>query len=349
MRKENKTLLKRILAAMLSVTLMSGAAVMTPIADFVGTNITASAAYDGYTEWTDTGIDADGNEAQVTCYWKIENNTLYIKGTIPNINGESSTGWRNSKTSIHSIYVEKDGGKKSRTSAKVNGLFAYCNQATSMDLSNLDTSAATSMAVMFNECMVLKSLVLSNDWKTDKVTDMSQMFRRNYALTSLDLSSWNTSKVTKMKEMFSQCSELKMLDLRGWDTHAVTDMSGMFGYCGKLETIYVDSNWNTDAVTKSNLMFSDCSSLVGSKKTSYHDDNPKNVTYGHIDGGEENPGYLSVKSYTVTWLNEDGAELGTTDVLYGETPVYDGNLPAFKKADGVKYVLTGWKDENDDV
>ena len=60
MRSKKKKLLKRILAAMLSVTLMSGAAVMTPVADIVGTSITANAAYEGYTEWTGEGTDAEG-------------------------------------------------------------------------------------------------------------------------------------------------------------------------------------------------------------------------------------------------------------------------------------------------
>ena len=108
MAKMKKNWLYRALCTVLAVTLVSGTAVMTPVADIVGTNITASAAYEGYTAWTGTGIDANGNTATVTCYWKIDNGKLYIAGIIPNTNKSTSNiPWYSSKSSITEVYVEE--------------------------------------------------------------------------------------------------------------------------------------------------------------------------------------------------------------------------------------------------
>ena len=76
MRKENKPLLKRILAAMLSVTLMSGAAVMTPIADFVGTNITANAAT--YTDSVDAENLKSGDTLKAGAHLVCEDDYFQI-------------------------------------------------------------------------------------------------------------------------------------------------------------------------------------------------------------------------------------------------------------------------------
>ena len=77
---------KKLVSTLLAVILVMGTAVMTPIADVVGTSITVDAAYEGYTAWTGTGIDANGNETNVTCYWKIDNGKLFVAGTVPNTN-----------------------------------------------------------------------------------------------------------------------------------------------------------------------------------------------------------------------------------------------------------------------
>jgi len=78
MAKKKNEWLSRALACALAVALTAGTAVMTPIADIIGTNITANAA--GYTTW--------GN-----CQWKVENGKLYIKGTIPNTGGPVDIPW----------------------------------------------------------------------------------------------------------------------------------------------------------------------------------------------------------------------------------------------------------------
>jgi len=49
-----------------------------------------------------------------------------------------------------------------------------------------------------------------------------------------------------------------------------------------------------------------------------------------------------LKNYTVTWKNDDGTLIDTTQAKEGNAPAYDGNEPA---KDG--YVFAGWKDDND--
>ena len=56
--------------------------------------------------------------------------------------------------------------------------------------------------------------------------------------------------------------------------------------------------------------------------------------------------HLVPRGYTVTWLNYDNSELGTTTVQYGSTPTYDGETPTKAAADGDHmYVFSGWTPE----
>ena len=86
--------------------------------------------------------------------------------------------------------------------------FSDCTGLTSLDVSNFDTSAVTSMDSMFYRCTGLTSLDLSN-FNTSAVTYMTNMFYGCTGLTSLDLSNFNTSAVTSMTNMFYGCTALK--------------------------------------------------------------------------------------------------------------------------------------------
>lgn len=89
------------------------------------------------------------------------------------------------------------------------GIFYNCTALTSVDLSNLNTSNVTSMAVMFGTCSSLTSLDLSN-FDTRNVTSMQSMFNTCSSLTSIKTNklSWNTSKVTSSSNMFNGCTHL---------------------------------------------------------------------------------------------------------------------------------------------
>ncbi len=51
----------------------------------------------------------------------------------------------------------------------------------------------------------------------------------------------------------------------------------------------------------------------------------------------------SLRNYTVTWRSEDGSKvLGTKNVPYGETPVYEGEQPVKENTDQYTYQFAGW-------
>ncbi len=257
-------------------------------------------------------------------YWKVTdedfdgNYKLTIFGTIPNTNGdEASLPWYGYNSKITEITTEEG----AKTSADARYLFYKMTKVTTMDLSNLDTSATTRTDSMFKYCT---------------------------SLTSLDLSGWNTSNFSIMESMFNYCTSLTSLDLSGWNTSNVTSMYGMFYYCKKLETIIVGNDWNTDKVDlkDSSSMFGGCTALVGGQGTTF-DSTKTDKTYARIDGGPKSatPGYFTKghapsTSYTVTWM--DGTTLlCTSSVAEGESPVYNGETPT---KDGC--IFTGWKDDN---
>lgn len=194
-------------------------------------------------------------------------------------------------------------------------MFAYCSKLTSLDVSGFKTDKVIGMHGMFTGCSGLTSLDVSG-FNTASATDMGYLFDGCSALTSLDVSSFNTENVTDMSYMFGHCSGLTTLDLSSFNTAKVTNMEQMFSSDIALTTIYVDgTKWNTAAVTSSTSMFSSCTKLVGGEGTTYenyHDD----VTYAHIDGGPDNPGYLTEKSTLAA------GDLFTAQTIEGVTLTY---------------------------
>ena len=139
--------------------------------------------------------------------------------------------------------------------------FSGCNNLTEIKgIENLNTENVTNMSYMFVKCKALTSLNLSN-FNTEKVTDMQGMFKECSDLTSLDLSNFNTEKVTDMRGMFWECSNLTSLNLTRLNTEKVTAMNGMFYGCTKLESLDL-SKFNTAKVTNMNQMFYGCSALT---------------------------------------------------------------------------------------
>ena len=105
----------------------------------------------------------------------------------------------------------------------------------------------------------------------------------------------NTSEMKTMAGMFSCCWCLTSLDLSSFDTSIVNDMSGMFESCLNLKTIFCGDNWTIVNVSQGNNMFLDCEELVGGAGT--HWEPFKNdYTYAHVDGGPDNPGYVTYKN-----------------------------------------------------
>ena len=162
------------------------------------------------------------------------------------------------------------------------------SKATTLDVSNFDTSKVTNMKYMFQSSQATTLDVSSFD--TSKVTNMTNMFLGSQA-TTLDVSNFDTSNVTNMISMFSY-SKATTLDVSNFDTSKVTNMSYMFYNFTNLKTIYVSNKFNTDKVTSSTNMFSGCTNLVGGAGTKYNS-SYVDKKYARIDGGTSNPGYFT--------------------------------------------------------
>ena len=80
------------------------------------------------------------------------------------------------------------------------------------------------MSKAFHQC---SSLDLNN-FKTEKVEDMSCMFQGCLKLTSLDITNFNTKKVKNMWGMVAKLTSMTSLDLDNLDMSLVEDMSYMF-------------------------------------------------------------------------------------------------------------------------
>ncbi|MBR2261976.1 MAG: BspA family leucine-rich repeat surface protein [Paludibacteraceae bacterium] len=199
----------------------------------------------------------------------------------------------------------------------MSSMFSGCEKLKSVDLSNFNTSRVKYMNAMFSGCESLTELNVSN-FDTRNVEDMAGMFNGCKLLTELNVSNFDTRNVERMLHMFKGCSLLKTLDLENFDTRNVTEMDGMFDHIGvdsldlrsfdtrkvtrmtkmftgskKLRKIVVGYNWVVDTLkVDGGSMFTGLKNLVGGAGTVY-DANHIDDTYAHIDGGEENPGYLT--------------------------------------------------------
>ena len=164
----------------------------------------------------------------------------------------------------------------------------YNSKATTLDVSNFNTSKVTNMSSMFWSSQATTLDV--SDFNTSNVTTMSGMFYNSQA-TTLDVSNFNTSKVTSMGYMFSG-SQATTLDVSNFDTSKVTNMNDMFYGSTNLKTIYGSSKFVTTAVTSSTNMFYGCTKLIGGAGTKYNS-SYVDKTYARIDGGTSNPGYFT--------------------------------------------------------
>ena len=120
----------------------------------------------------------------------------------------SSVPWAAYRSNVKTVTVADAGVAPVST----KNWFYFFTNATSIDLSKLDTANVTDMNSLFYGCESLTSLDLSS-FDTANVTDMRSLFQDCNALTVLDLSSFDTGSVTNMACIFSECSSLERISL----------------------------------------------------------------------------------------------------------------------------------------
>ena len=155
------------------------------------------------------------------------------------------------------LYIAANGNIMAR-----NASFMFCGYRQLKNIFGLEflqTDRIKDMSYMFKACISLKSLDLSY-FDTSQVTDMSHMFEDCKSLESLDLSHFDTSQVTSMEFMFDDCEGLESLDLSHFDTSQVTSMGLMFSCCTRLKSLNL-IHFDTSQITNMSCMFIGCNSL----------------------------------------------------------------------------------------
>lgn len=221
-------------------------------------------------------------------------------------------------------------------------MFYNCGALKTLNLGdNFDTRNVRNMYGMFSYCTSLESLIFGSKFNTGNVGSMADMFYLCKSLKSIDLHTFDTSNAATMNSMFSSCSSLEILNLSNFDMSNVADIAFMFSSCTKLHIIIVGNNWDLSLVECSDNMFGSCDNLVGGAGTIY-DSRIIDGTYARIDGGTENPGYLSdypagyavFNGNTLTFYN-DGMmrdKTGTPYLLHVEGfPDWNGSHPEITK------------------
>lgn len=195
-----------------------------------------------------------------TCKWNIDDNGVLTiepekgeSGTLENWNNDAP--WWRSKSDIKEVKF-----KKKVIATTCYGMFTYCNNLRSADLTGLDTKKVKDMSYMFNRCSNLVE-INAKSLNTSNVENMNAMFQECKSLKNIDVSGWNTTNVKYMSLTFSLCSSLTCLNLTKWNTSNVVSMSFMFQSCEKLTSLNL-TNFNTSKVKSMNNMFFNCKKLI---------------------------------------------------------------------------------------
>lgn len=127
--------------------------------------------------------------------------------------------------------------------------YEYMNNDIMYIVFTIVTAEHTDLSDMFYGCRSLTTINYINLWNTSNVTNMNSMFDGCVDLTSLDLSNFNTSNVTDMGRMFAACRSIYKLDLRNFDMSKVTNTNSMFSGCSNLRELRLD-NCSKDTISK---------------------------------------------------------------------------------------------------
>lgn len=178
--------------------------------------------------------------------------------------------------SLLELYIGQDGGVIANPDSSC--LFLFLDALTEVSgLENFNTQYVTNMEDMFVYCRSLEYLDLDT-FNTSNVTNFNTMFSFCLKLKSVNLSSFNTKKSTKMIGMFNKCTCLEELDLGNFDTSNVTDMSGMFQQCENLAKLNI-SSFNTQNVELLQAMFNFCTSLKELDLSNFDTSNIQDMSY----------------------------------------------------------------------
>ena len=206
-------------------------------------------------------------------------------------------------------------------------MFAWCTNIETIDISSFNTSNVIYMQNMFsmydnNNFTVienkLSNIILGDNFDTQNVTNIVQMFAGCEKLTQINVENWNTSNINNISSVFAYCSSLINLDLSKWDTSKVTTMAWLFDECNNLEEVNL-SNFNTENVTSMYQMFQGCHNLEKVNLCSFNTQNVSNSISMFYDTPKLKAVYVG-SGWTLESTEENGmfAYSNISDVTKGQ-------------------------------
>ena len=117
------------------------------------------------------------------------------------------------------------------------GYTDFTSNIQAVDLSNLDTSQATTATNMFFHYTSLTTVDFFNT-DTSRIESMQSMFNGCTSLIEIDLTSLLTDSVTDMSNMFYECTSLEFVDFSFTNTASLINMDSMFCKCQNLISVY---------------------------------------------------------------------------------------------------------------
>lgn len=181
-------------------------------------------------------VDKDGNGVvRLTDAAKTAGDT-YVKGfTAPSqLNFSNSFNAYDLKTMAFSVKTVIEGDS---ASAIMNGSGIFSQTpATSIDVTNLDTSNATALDGMFQQASSLTTIKGLDKLNVSKNVRFDNMFQQSASLTNIgNLSSWDVSQGNYFNQMFTGTPQLKSAgDLEKWHfaNNNVPQGTNMFSMSG---------------------------------------------------------------------------------------------------------------------
>ena len=179
-------------------------------------------------------------------------------------------------------------------SASMQSLFDGLTNLEVVNLKNANTSNVPSMRDLFFESGI-KNVDLSG-LGGNSLQDIYNMFYGCNNIESINMSNFNFGSAY-LYQLFAGITTVEIIDISNIDiSNTVNAAYNMFYNCPSLTTIYVSSDIDFSTQPSNMSMFGNNTSLVGGAGTPYDENNPRDNTYAHIDGGESNPGYFTLKT-----------------------------------------------------
>ena len=348
MKTSKKKWLYRALCAAMAVALVSGTAVMTPIADFVGTNITANAATDVSNASAFLTAVENGGEIKLADDISINQNVTISKECTIDFNGKKITfgGARNDK-----YHLEVN----APTTLKNGTLTSSCTNDPRFAVLNVNSDAVVErMTISQPANNGAHEIVYVGSSKLTMI-DSTITYVQNGTASARAIDARGATL------LFYGDNFMNTVSSGSYDWNIMQNCNCYF-YSGTLEVNY------HFALYSSSTKVYFCGGAV--KNTRSGDgvfSGLKSADYVILNNGDDNYAIYSdeaytnpitatqvlsataiyskkVNKYTVTWLDNDGTtSLGTSTVTEGNSPIYNGETTKDGE-NGIKYKISGWTD-----